>query len=99
MPFKPYKPETYASREDISTKRVDDVVYHFHASDDMESSPKKRKRPEVFAKEENKFSLPFRPLEDSQWPLKDEPVVEDEDYKIGSKRPAPSIAGPSASGI
>ena len=99
MPFKPYIPETYASREDVYTERVDDVVYHFHGSDEVESSPKKRKRPDVFPQEEHKVMLPFRPLGDSQWPLKDDPKVEEEEYQLGSKRLAPSIPGPSTSGI
>lgn len=38
MPFKPYAPQTYSSREDVAADRVGDVVYHFHGceeSDDL----------------------------------------------------------------
>ncbi|KAK4493986.1 hypothetical protein PRZ48_015172 [Zasmidium cellare] len=48
MPFEPYIPETYASREDIGANRFSDVVYHFHNNDDdIDQSAKKRKRPEM----------------------------------------------------
>ncbi|KAF2167665.1 hypothetical protein M409DRAFT_21821 [Zasmidium cellare ATCC 36951] len=47
MPFEPYIPETYASREDVGTNRLSDVVYHFHSNDDNDEPPKKRKKPEM----------------------------------------------------
>lgn len=47
MPFEPHRPETYASTE--HRRFVDDVVYHFHHSDEMDS-PKKRKRADIETK-------------------------------------------------
>ncbi|KAI6843664.1 hypothetical protein KC332_g8828 [Hortaea werneckii] len=44
MPFQPYIPETYASREDHpSNTRLSDVVYHFHSDDPLDHFAKKRK--------------------------------------------------------
>lgn len=49
MPFKPYIPDSYASREDIDPKRLRDVVHHFHGDDDVfEAASRKRKRPDIF---------------------------------------------------
>ena len=53
MPFEPYIPDSYASREDIDPKRLRDVVHHFHGDDDFEAASRKRKRPDMF---ENKPS-------------------------------------------
>ena len=46
MPYEPYVPEEYKSREDPATEKFD-YVYHFHYTDDIESSPKKVKIPKV----------------------------------------------------
>ncbi|KAI6909425.1 hypothetical protein KC318_g14912 [Hortaea werneckii] len=43
MPFQPYIPETYASREEPSNKRLSDVIYHFHSDDPLDHFAKKRK--------------------------------------------------------
>ena len=94
MPFKPYIPETYASREDPATKNFDDV-YHFHAGDEIESSVKKRKRPERLAKDDDTIKLPLRLHEEQTDPPIKEQVIEDEDYKFGSKRRASSVTCPS----
>ena len=48
MPFKPYIPDSYASREDIDPKRLRDVVHHFPGGDDFEAASRKRKRPDMF---------------------------------------------------
>ena len=96
MPFKPYKPETYASREDIAKGRVEDVVYHFHASDDIETSPKKRKRPERIeaSSSSSEVTLPLRPHREKPSTLKDEQEPGQED-PFERKRRASSIAGSS----
>ncbi|KAI7082648.1 hypothetical protein KC356_g8192 [Hortaea werneckii] len=44
MPFQPYIPETYASREDHpSNTRLSGVIYHFHSDDPLDHFAKKRK--------------------------------------------------------
>lgn len=48
MPFKPYIPDSYVSREDIDPKRLRDVVHHFHGNDDFDAASRKRKRPDIF---------------------------------------------------
>ncbi|KAK4619679.1 hypothetical protein CLAFUW4_11700 [Fulvia fulva] len=45
MPFEPYVPQTYASREGVSHDRLEDVVYHFHGTED-EGEFKRRKTEE-----------------------------------------------------
>ncbi|KAK3712897.1 hypothetical protein LTR37_008782 [Vermiconidia calcicola] len=100
MPFKPYIPETYASRQDVPTKRLDDVVYHFHASDDVKDLPKKRKRPVRVEKQDNVVALPLRPRSDPSQdlidPAKSYGAQQNEADKLGRKRRASSVAGPSA---
>lgn len=90
MPFKPYIPDTYASREDPAATKFDDV-FHFHSTDRFDKVMKKRRRSDVKSekKEEELFTLPMRPHLETpdrpDWPL------QDEDYKFGSKRRASSI--------
>ena len=95
MPFKPYIPEGYASREDSAATKFDDI-FHFHSTDRFDKAVKKRRRSDVKAEknEEELFSLPMRPHLETpdrpDWPL------QDEDYKFGSKRRASSIPGRSS---
>ena len=90
MPFKPYIPDTYASREDSAATKFDDV-FHFHSTDRFDKAVKKRRRSDVKSEkiEEELFTLSMRPHLDTpnrpDWPL------QDEDYKFGSKRRASSI--------
>ena len=67
MPFKPYIPDTYASREDFTASRFEDVVFHFHANDEADMSSKKRKRPAIQNPTNNghRNALPFRPHQPS----------------------------------
>lgn len=95
MPFKPYIPETYASRDDPATAQFDDV-FHFHSNDDIDNSPKKRKRLEGLAKDDDQITIPLRPRQECIDLKEDERGLQDEDYKFGSKRRASSVAGPSA---
>lgn len=97
MPFKPYIPETYASREDVAATKLDDV-FHFHATDQYDTTSKKRRVSEkVEEKSGGSITLPLRarPVQGSyeEWtlPVNDAPY-KDEDYKLGSKRRASSIA-------
>lgn len=94
LPFKPYVPDTYASKEDILASRFDDV-FHFH--DDFDSSPKKRKRPESSsAAAMQQIKLPLRPYQASRDTTKKETIDQERDYKSVSKRRASSAAGSSA---
>ena len=95
MPFKPYIPETYASREDVEAQHLGDVVYHFHSNDEVDCSPRKRKRPERQPEQAEGFTLPLRPHIETGAYSKTEPPVEDDEYKIGSKRRA-SVGASSA---
>lgn len=68
LPYKPYTPDTYASREDPAIARFrQDLQFHFHGSDDTEKSPSKRRRisRESSAKVEEEqpisMKLPLRP--------------------------------------
>ena len=98
MPFKPYIPETYASREDAAATKFDDV-FHFHSTDRFDKATKKRRISDVKAEktEEELFTLPARPRLDTpdrpDWPLPDE------DYKFGSKRRASSITNESTPAV
>lgn len=100
MPFKPYVPETYASRDDPAATRfgkMEDVVFHFHANDEMDCSSKKRKRPEkapVSSDSEN-TTLPIRTLQTPLGEIKQESGIAGMGYKAASKRRASSAAGSS----
>lgn len=62
LPFRTYAPETYASREDASAQRFDDVIFHFHAHDELDNAGKKRKRKgQIAIAEEQSTELAFRP--------------------------------------
>jgi hypothetical protein len=102
MPFEPYIPETYASRLDAAATKFDHV-FHFHATDEFDHTAKKRRCSNVKSEEkaEPSINLPMRPRQDSfsqidwSFSFKDAPrddAREDEDYKLGSKRRASSIA-------
>lgn len=106
MPFKPFVPETYASREDITGTRFEDVVFHFHASDEMELSRKKRKSGPVGIsqvykdKKANdllgKKALPYRTFNPYMQPprtVKSEAVSRDEDNKSEIKRRFSFVSG------
>lgn len=100
MPFEPYIPETYASRDDPAFDRVGDVVYHFHADEDDDLASKKRKREDIRTKatESNKAEasnqemvLPLRPARVAPMSVTDESASEDEDLRVVTKRRAPSV--------
>ena len=115
MPFKPYTPETYASRLDEAAARCAtrfDDVFHFHATDQYDDHTAKKRRcsnvkPEEKAEDKASINLPMRPRQDSfshiDWSLSfGSPPRGDEEYKLGSKRRAFSIApapSPILSGI
>ena len=91
MPFKPYVPETYASREDLAATKFDHV-FHFHSNDRFDNALKRR-RPEEDPKGKQKMTLPLRPRNynfDRLYPAAQESA--DDDYKFGSKRRASSAA-------
>ena len=97
MPFKPYIPETYASRVDVATTKFDHV-FHFHASDQYDHAAKKRRCSNVKSedKDDSSVTLPLRPRQDSfsqiDWSLSfRNEQLKDEEYKVGSKRRASSI--------
>lgn len=94
MPFKSYSPDTYASREDFDSKRLRDVVHHFHGGEDFDSMSKKRKRPEVTeGPKAGELLLAVRPRR--QETLKAEQPEEkdsDENMRSSSKRMAASLA-------
>jgi hypothetical protein len=92
MPFKPYVPETYASREDLAATKFDHV-FHFHSNDRFDNALKKRRRPEEKSEGKEKLTLPLRPREynfDRFYSAAQESA--DEDYKFGSKRRASSVS-------
>ena len=102
MPFKPYVPETYASRLDAAATKFDHV-FHFHATDEFDHTAKKRRCSNVKSEEkaESSINLPMRPRQDPfsqfdwSFSFKDAPredAREDGEYKLGSKRRASSIA-------
>lgn len=97
MPFKPYIPETYASREDAAATKFDHV-FHFHATDRFDKAMKKRRREDVKAEQkEDSVALPIRPRPGPsatpQWSLSfTNASLWDEDYILGSKRRASSVA-------
>ena len=75
-------------------------MYHFHASDEIESSPKKRKRPEITQEpNEDKLTLPHRPRLDPAVPVKDESACDEESYNLRIKQLASSLPGPSESQV
>lgn len=97
MPFKPYAPDTYASREDLTATKFDHV-FHFHSNDRFDTAVKKRRRPEKVSKGKENMSLPLRLRDDTFDPLNWTTAAavttqpEDDDYKFGSKRRASSAA-------
>ena len=91
MPYEPYIPETYKSREDPAT----DVVFHFHSSDDFDNSPRKRKRLEPLSADKHEITLPLRTQTVCIDAIKEEMSSEDEEYRFGSKRRVSSVAEPS----
>jgi hypothetical protein len=97
MPFKPYVPETYASRDDPAATRFEDVVFHFHATDEMDCASKKRKRPEKAptSSDSETMTLPVRTLQTPSGEVKQEAGIAGLGYKAASKRRASSAAGSS----
>lgn len=86
MPFEPHRPETYASTED--RQRFDDVVFRFHATDDMDTPKKKEKADE-------RLVLPFRPASDGSVSVKEVSKPEDNLLEcFDSKRRESSSGGP-----
>ncbi|KAK5128536.1 hypothetical protein LTR85_003207 [Meristemomyces frigidus] len=94
MPFKPFVPETYASREEPGNTRLEDVVYHFHSTDRADSSPKKRKRIELVLPPTriSNLTLALRPRQAAPEVVKEESSSEDEGFHL-VKRRASSNAG------
>ena len=99
MPFKPYVPETYASREDLAATKFDHV-FHFHSNDRFDNALKRR-RPEETSKGKEKMTFPLRPRNSQEtfdrlnWAAAAVATAtepEDEDYKFGNKRRASSAA-------
>ncbi|KXT12649.1 hypothetical protein AC579_4494 [Pseudocercospora musae] len=102
MPFKPYVPETYASREDgFGRITTQDVVYHFHGGDAFECSPKKRKLPEAEAEDPQRE--PVSEIADRAFweaatkpaPAVKEEASEDQDNSISTESEYEVIAGPA----
>ena len=100
MPFKRYAPDTYASRDDPAATRIgklEDVVFHFHANDEMDCSSKKRKRPAKapVTSDSGSMTLPVRTLQTPLGDVKQEPTLPALSYKAASKRRASSVIGSS----
>lgn len=93
MPYKPYIPDTYKSREDFTSKRFDDVVYHFHSNDDWDTSSKKRKRavPQDPPENGSKSTLPLRPYDASSSSVAETPTTEEKTLTFRHKRQASAL--------
>ena len=87
MPFRPYTPDGYASK-DITSNRHKDVIYHFHAQDDFEGQQKKRKQKEATTPEPraSALSLALRPRKLETTEVSDESASENEDFRLVTKR-------------
>ncbi|KAK4570175.1 hypothetical protein LTR86_002255 [Recurvomyces mirabilis] len=86
MPFRPYTPDGYASK-DITSNRHKDVIYHFHAHDDFEVQQKKRKQKEVVpATGVNALLLALRSRKVETTEVSDESASENEDFRMVTKR-------------
>ncbi|KAK5169463.1 uncharacterized protein LTR77_005439 [Saxophila tyrrhenica] len=67
MPFKPHRPDTYASRNDIEV----DVVYQFHGDDRFERQPVEMKRRKLEQPENNPVKMPLRVINTTSEPWED----------------------------
>jgi len=86
MPFRPYTPDGYASK-DITSNKHKDVIYHFHAHDDFQGQQKKRKQKEVDPTVQvSALSLALRPRRVETTEVSDESASESEDFRLVTKR-------------
>ncbi|KAI7553068.1 hypothetical protein KC331_g1476 [Hortaea werneckii] len=97
MPFQPYIPETYASREEPSNKRLSDVIYHFHSDDPLDHFAKKRKT-RMDATRVSNLTMALRsragPADVSAHIGTDSPPSEDEGFSLIKKRDSLPSARP-----
>lgn len=95
MPFKTFVPETYASREEPGNTRLEDVVYHFHATDQADSSPHKRKRIEPMAPPTriSNLTLALRPRFPTPEAAVEDSASEDEGFQLVKRRASSDVGG------
>ncbi|KAK4547673.1 hypothetical protein LTR36_000630 [Oleoguttula mirabilis] len=84
MPFKPFIPATYASREEPGNTRLEDVIYHFHACEDADSARKKRQLTEPVPPPTriSNPTLALRPRLSDPQAVKEDSGSEDEGFQL-----------------
>ena len=93
MPFAPYVPETYASREDKESPRIKDVVFHFHSHDDFDTPKEVKKSMEPVSTRvvESAITLALRTKREYEAVVQHESEEDSHQPEVGRKRRALSF--------